>query len=95
MQLGSYGGLLNYSLVYDVPPDNQERSLAARADVVVKVTEEHPHVPGAARSGRLHHLCALALVSRETVVRCAPPLTSSSSLLLLRVGLPWRWLTDS
>lgn len=41
-QLGSYGGFLNYSLVYDVPLDNEDRSLPAHSDVVITVTEGTP-----------------------------------------------------
>uniref|UniRef100_H3D7M5 Laminin, alpha 1 n=1 Tax=Tetraodon nigroviridis TaxID=99883 RepID=H3D7M5_TETNG len=34
-KLGSYGGFLNYSLVYDVPLDNQDHSLPAHSDVII------------------------------------------------------------
>lgn len=37
-QLGSYGGFLNYSLLYDIPLDNEDRSIPAHSDVIVKVT---------------------------------------------------------
>lgn len=45
-QLGSYGGVLNYSLVYDIPLDNEDHSLPARSDVIIKVAEKHLYPAG-------------------------------------------------
>ncbi|XP_029698573.1 laminin subunit alpha-1 isoform X2 [Takifugu rubripes] len=35
-KLGSYGGFLNYSLLYDIPSDNEDRSIPAHSDVMIK-----------------------------------------------------------
>lgn len=36
-QLVSYGGYLNYTLIYDVPLDNEFRSVPAHTDIIIKV----------------------------------------------------------
>lgn len=37
MQLVSYGGFLNYSLLYDAPVDNEDRSIRAHSDIILEV----------------------------------------------------------
>lgn len=76
MQLVSYGGFLNYSLLYDAPVDNEDRSIRAHSDIILEV--------------RLHSevlSCwivivtvgeALTLVPRETAVPFVSPLPSFS-----------------
>lgn len=39
LQLLSYGGFLSYSVVYDVPLDNEDRSLPAHFDIMIQVTK--------------------------------------------------------
>lgn len=36
-QLVSYRGSLNYSLVYDVPLDNEDHPLPVRSDIIIEV----------------------------------------------------------
>ncbi|XP_058485060.1 laminin subunit alpha-1 isoform X1 [Solea solea] len=48
-KLVSYGGYLNYSVIYDIPLDNEDRSLPAHSDVIIEgngeVVRLSPRVP--------------------------------------------------
>ncbi|KAL7373886.1 hypothetical protein ABVT39_016658 [Epinephelus coioides] len=35
-QLASYGGFLNYSVIYDIPLDNEDHSLPAHSDIIIE-----------------------------------------------------------
>lgn len=76
MQLVSYGGFLNYSLLYDAPVDNEDRSVRAHSDIILEV-RLHFEVLSCwvvvATVGE-----ALTLVPRETGVPFVSPLPSCS-----------------
>lgn len=76
MQLVSYGGFLNYSLLYDAPVDNEDRSVRAHYDIILEV-RLHSEVLSCwvvvATVGE-----ALTLVPRETDAPFISPLPSFS-----------------
>lgn len=39
-QLVTYGGLLNYSVIYDIPLDNEDHSLPAQSDIIIEVKKD-------------------------------------------------------
>lgn len=76
LQLRSYGGHLNYSLVYDIPLDNHDQSLPAHSDIIMEVrSKTYMHTHDIFQDTRTDpHLSLSHVQGNGQALRLSPPL---------------------